>query len=292
MRIDLHTHSDRSDGTLSPTELVRHAVGAGLDVVALTDHDTFEGWEEARAAARRHGITLVPGLEISCRYAGQSVHLLGYLPDPSYEPLVHELQRVLDGRSSRLPAILERLRSLGIEIDLDDVRSVSSEAAATGRPHVADALVSLGVVTDRDEAFERFLAPGGPAYVDRYAADLPTMVGLVREAGGVSVLAHPWARRYDHSALTGQALAELKAAGLSGVEVDHEDHTQETRRRLRAVATELDLVATGSSDFHGTGKSGFEIGCNTTDPEQFARLMSLAAEAAAAAGRSAAAERP
>ena len=286
MRIDLHTHSDRSDGTLTPTELVRHAADVGVDVLAITDHDCVAGWDEAERAALEAKVTLVRGIEISCRYAGQGVHLLAYLPDPTYEPLAEELQRVLDGRNSRLPSILEQLRDLGIEIDISDVRRVAGEAAATGRPHVADALIDLGVVDDRDQAFAKYLKPGRPAYVDRYAADLSAMIASVGEAGGVTVMAHPWGR-HDPSALSLSGFAELKAIGLAGIEVDHQDHSQDTRDRLRRIANELDLVVTGSSDFHGAGKVGHELACNTTAPEQYERLMALATAAADKAGRAA-----
>ena len=286
MRIDLHTHSDRSDGTLTPSELLRHAAEVGVDVLAITDHDCFEGWDEALEAAIEHRVALVRGIEISCRYAGQSVHLLGYLPDPTYPPLRDELHRLLDGRSSRLPAILDRLRQLGIGIDIDDVRRVSVDAAAMGRPHVADALIALGVIKDRDEAFAKYLGPRGPAYVDRYASDLTAMIAMVREAGGVTVVAHPWGR-HAHSALSPEAFAELQQAGLAGVEVDHQDHDPDTREELRALAKELDLVVTGSSDFHGAGKTGHDLGCNTTAPEEYERLMSLAAASAEVAGREA-----
>ena len=285
MRIDLHTHSDRSDGTLSPTELVRHAADVGLDVIAITDHDCFAGWQEAERAAAEFAVAVVRGIEISCRYAGVGVHLLGYLPDPSYPPLVEELDRILAGRNSRLPAILERLRGLGIDIDIHDVRRVAGDAAAVGRPHVADALVKKGVVANRDEAFSRFLATGGPAYVNRYAADLVKMIGLVTAAGGVTVIAHAWAGRHDSSALNAAGFAELKAAGLAGIEVDHQDHPASGRSGLRAIADDLDLLVTGSSDFHGTGKVGFDLGCNTTDPAQYERLIGMAARSSAASGR-------
>lgn len=285
VRIDLHTHSDRSDGTESPDRLVRRAHVHGIDVLGLTDHDTTEGWPAAAEAAERLGVTLVRGIEVSCTFAGYGVHLLAYLPDPTYEPLAAELQRVLDGRSARLPATLERLRRLGIDIDVHDVRRVSGETAASGRPHVADALIALGVVADRDEAFNRYLGPQGPAYVSRYAADLETMLDTVRQAGGVTVLAHPWARRHDHSALGEAGLARLKEAGLAGVEVDHEDHAPAVRAELRAVATRLDLITTGASDHHGTGKVGHDLGCNTTDPEQLDRLLDLARQSSAASGR-------
>ncbi|QWZ08565.1 PHP domain-containing protein [Nocardioides panacis] len=285
MRIDLHTHSNRSDGTESPAELVRRARAEDIDVLGLTDHDTTEGWDEAADVAVRCDLTLVRGIEVSCTFAGYGVHLLAYLPDPSYPALAAELQRVLDGRNSRLPATLERLRGLGIDIDVRDVRAVAGESAATGRPHVADALVALGVVADRNEAFNRFLGPQGPAYVHRYAADLETMIGTVADAGGVSVVAHPWASRHDHTALDEAGLARLQAAGLAGIEVDHEDHDAATRAALRAIARDLDLVVTGSSDHHGLGKVGHDLGCNTTAPDQLERLLALAGAAADASGR-------
>jgi predicted metal-dependent phosphoesterase TrpH len=285
VRIDLHTHSDRSDGTESPTLLVRRAHEQGIDVLGLTDHDTTEGWDDAAREAARTGVRLVRGIEVSCTFTGSGVHLLAYLPDPTHPPLAAELQRVLDGRSSRLPAILERLRALGIDIDVHDVRAVAGETAAMGRPHVADALVALGVVADRNEAFDRYLGPQGPGYVHRYAADLETMIGTVADAGGVTVVAHPWASRHDHSALDERGFRRLRDAGLSGVEVDHEDHDAATRAELRALAGRLDLVVTGASDYHGTGKVDHELGCNTTAPDQLDRLLELVTKAAAASGR-------
>ena len=285
MRIDLHTHSDRSDGTESPAALVRRAHDEGIDVLGLTDHDTTEGWAEAAEEAARTGVALVRGIEVSCTFAGSGVHLLAYLPDPTHPALAAELQRVLDGRNSRLPATLERLRAIGIEIDVHDVRAVAGETAAMGRPHVADALVALGVVADRNEAFDRYLGPQGPGYVHRYAADLETLIGTVADAGGVSVLAHPWASRHDHSALDERGIRLLRDTGLSGVEVDHEDHDEPTRAELRALAERLDLVVTGASDHHGTGKVAHDLGCNVTAPEQLDRLLELATKSAAASGR-------
>ncbi|MGN6130691.1 MAG: PHP domain-containing protein [Nocardioidaceae bacterium] len=285
MRIDLHTHSDRSDGTDTPAALVRAARVEGIDVLGLTDHDTTEGWAEAVAVAEELGVVLVRGIEASCKFAGYGVHLLAYLPDPSYPPLQEELRRVLDGRNARLPGILARLGDLGIDLTAQDVASVAGDAAALGRPHVADALVVAGVVADRKEAFDRFLGPQGPAYVHRYAADLETMIGIVAAAGGVTVLAHPWARRHNHEALDRAGLERLKAAGLAGVEVDHQDHEPNVRERLRALARDLDLVVTGSSDYHGTGKVDHPLGCNTTAPDQLERLLELAGRAAASADR-------
>lgn len=279
MRIDLHTHSNRSDGTDSPADLVAAAVAAGLDVVALTDHDTAQGWPEAETTAADSGVVLVPGMEISCQHQGVGVHLLAYLVDPDHPELADELAKVLAGRSSRLPAILKRLRGVGIDIDVDDVRRVAGDTAATGRPHVADALISLGVVGTREEAFSRFLTAGRPAYVPRYAADLTVMIDLVGRAGGVSLLAHPWARS-SREVLDETAIAALAAEGLTGLEAGHQDHSAPERDELRALADDLGLVATASSDYHGTGKVRHELGCLTTEPQQLARLLELAGRSA------------
>jgi predicted metal-dependent phosphoesterase TrpH len=280
MRIDLHTHSDRSDGTDTPAELVRRARHARVEVLAITDHDTTEGWAEAAETAEQVGVTLIRGIEISTKHAGHGVHLLAYLPDPTHPGLVEELERVLEGRNDRLPATLDRLRALGIDIEADDVRRLAGDAAALGRPHVADALVAHGVVRDRDQAFAEYLGSGGPAYVDRYAADLVTMLGTVAAAGGVSVIAHPWASRHEHSALDEAGLAALQEHGLAGIEVAHQDHDARVRDELRAIAANLGLVTTGSSDYHGLGKTGHALACNTTAPDQLARLLELATEAA------------
>jgi predicted metal-dependent phosphoesterase TrpH len=283
VRIDLHTHSRASDGTDTPAELVRTAAEAGLDVVAITDHDTATGWVEAAEAAQRHGIDLVRGMEISTGHIGVGVHLLAYLPDHTHPPLDEALAKVLAGRNSRVPAMLERLRGLGIDIDADDVRRVSDGTAATGRPHVADTLVELGVVDDRTDAFRQYLNPGRPAYVDRYAAPLLDTMRAVIDAGGVTVIAHPWGR-HGPDQPDEAGLATLKEAGLAGIEVDHQDHDVDDRARLRAIARNLGLVVTGSSDYHGTGKRDHELGCNTTHPDEYARLLELAAEAAERSG--------
>jgi len=285
VRIDLHTHSRASDGTQAPQELVHAAAMAGLDVVALTDHDTAEGWAEATDAAVAAGVMLVRGMEISTRHAGgRGVHLLAYLPDPDYPPLVEELARILDGRDARVPVMLQRLQDCGIPIDDADVRRAAGGTTVTGRPHVADALVALGAVRDRDEAFAKYLSAGRPAYVDRYATPLDEMVEIVAGAGGVSVVAHPWGR-HQRASLDEPALAELADRGLVGIEVDHQDHDEEERRDLRAIARNLGLVATGSSDHHGTGKVGHDLGCNTTDPAEFEGLIDLARASATRSGR-------
>lgn len=280
MRIDLHTHSLASDGTQTPAELVAAAKQAGLDVVAITDHDSANGWDEASEAAARVGIDLVRGMEISTKHRGRGVHLLAYLPDPTEPALRASLTRIVEGRGSRAPAMVTALQQAGIDIELDDIA-----APVPGRPHVADALVRKGIVASRDDAFERYLNPGRPGYVNRYAAELTDTIRIVAEAGGVTVLAHPWGRGRRHD-LPASEIEVLRDAGLSGIEVDHQDHkAPDVRAELRGIARELDLVATGSSDHHGLGKSNHGLGCNTTAPEEYERLMERAAAASAASGR-------
>lgn len=275
MRIDLHTHSSASDGTDTPGDLVRAAKTAGLDVVALTDHDAMSGWPEAARVAQEVGITLVPGLEISTALYHRGVHLLAYLPDPTDPALAAALDRILAGRTARTPAIVSALREHGIDITEDDVRRESGGSVAAGRPHVADALVRLGHADDRTQAFSDLLDPGRPGYANRYAAPLEEMIPIVTGAGGVAVIAHPWGRR-GRSLLDVATLESLRGIGLAGIEVDHQDHSAAERVELRGIAADLDLVVTGSSDHHGLGKVDHDLGVNTTDPEQYERLLSLA----------------
>lgn len=273
MRIDLHTHSTRSDGTETPAELIHSAKGVGLDVVALTDHDATEGWDEAQQAADEVGIRLVRGIEISTQFEGSSVHLLGYEFDPTHPPLVEELGRVLGGRTNRLPRLLDKLAELGMPLTEQEVLAVAGDAAAWGRPHVADAMIAKGYIKDRDEAFRDWLVPGKPAYVGRYSADLFEAVRLVCAAGGRPVIAHAWARD-SRAGITAEVLAELAAIGLAGIEVDHPDHDEADRAALAAIADDLGVAKTGSSDYHGTGKGPqFHLGANLTDPDQLERLL-------------------
>lgn len=272
MRIDLHAHSLISDGTDTPAELVAEARRAGLDVVALTDHDTFDGLPEALAAAESAGVRVLPGVELSTEVDGVSVHLLGYGCRTDDPALLAELALIRRGRDGRVPAMLALLAGLGMPLDPAVLARVSSSAASIGRPHLADALVAQGYVVDRTEAFDRLLADGGPAFVPRYAAPLEPAIGLIRAAGGVAVLAHPWGR-VSREVLPERYLAELaQDHGLDGIEVDHNDHGPGTRAELRAVARRRGLLATGSSDYHGTGKRDHGLGVNTTRPEVLAEI--------------------
>jgi 3',5'-nucleoside bisphosphate phosphatase len=284
VRIDLHAHSSVSDGTDRPEDLVRRAAEAGLDVLALTDHDTVDGWPVARNAGVQQGVLVVPGVEVSTLMRGAGVHVLAYLLDPAYPPLADELVRVRDSRANRLTEMTRLLTKAGMPLEVSDVLAVAGAASSIGRPHVADALVAKGYVTDRAEAFTRLLSDGGPAYVPRYAPTTADAIRIVRDAGGVTVLAHPWgrgSRRVLHAA----AIASLAEIGLAGIEVDHEDHDSIDRTALREIASAHGLVVTGSSDYHGTGKIGHVLGVNTTVPAEFERLLALARAAAATSGR-------
>lgn len=284
MRIDLHTHSNRSDGTDPVDVLIAHAKRDGLDVIALTDHDTADGWAEGRRAAEELGIGFVPGIEISCKLHGIAVHLLAYLPDPSYQPLAEELRTVRDGRTERIPSIVARLNGMGVQLTVDEVLAQATGTPSVGRPHVADALVANGTVANRGEAFDRFLADGRPGHVSHYAIDPGRAIDLVRAAGGVPVIAHPWGRS-SYKVVTAETIAQLVSDhGLAGIEVDHQDHRPESRETLRGIAEDLGIIWTGSSDHHGLGKVNHELGVNTTDPEQFQRLLEVAKVNAAASG--------
>lgn len=273
MRIDLHTHSSVSDGTDTPEELVRKAAAAGLDVVALTDHDTFDGLNAAVAEGQRIGVQVLRGMELSCSRGGDSVHLLAYGADPLNADLVAELALVRGGRKGRLTGVLMKLAELGVPVSEAEVMAQVGDSPSVGRPHIADAMIKAGHVGDREEAFDRFLAEGGPAHVHRYAIELERGIDLVHAAGGVAVIGHPWGRGREH-VLPPALLSALAAEhGLDGVEVDHQDHDASTRAQLRTLAAELGLLVTGSSDYHGTGKLDHDLGCNTTAPEVYDDLV-------------------
>ncbi|GGT09942.1 phosphatase [Streptomyces kurssanovii] len=269
MRIDLHTHSTASDGTDTPAELVRNAAAAGLDVVALTDHDTTRGHAEA-AAAVPAGVTLVTGAELSCRLDGIGLHMLAYLFDPEEPDLLREREFVRDDRVPRARAMVGKLRDLGVPVEWEQVARIAGDGSV-GRPHIAEALVELGVVPSVSDAFTpQWLADGGRAYVEKHELDPFTAVRLVKAAGGVTVFAHPLAVKRGR-VVPEAAVAELAACGLDGIEVDHMDHDEETRARLRGLAKDLGLLTTGSSDYHGSRKT-CRLGEYTTDPEIYGEI--------------------
>lgn len=274
MQIDLHTHSTFSDGTRTPDELMADAVRAGLDVIALTDHDTVDGWDAAVEAARTAGVGLVRGIEITCRRDEDSVHLLAYLPSPHDPALMGELAKARESRLTRMDRMVERLAADDIPVTMEQVRSHWREGATLGRPHLADALVAAGLVETRREAFDRYLSNDSPYYVAHYAPDPVRAVELVVAAGGVAVIAHPFTT-LQHRPVSRDLIADLASAGMLGVEVDHRDHDDAARHELRGIAAELGLVVTGSSDYHGAGKDNL-IGENRTDPEAFEAIVAAA----------------
>lgn len=273
MPIDLHAHSICSDGTDTPAELVRAAVDAGLDVVALTDHDTTHGWVEAAQAARSMGITLVRGLEVSTKVQEVSVHLLAYLADPTAPGLSSEIEKARTSRITRAERMVERIQA-DYDLDWSDVVQGVAPGATIGRPHIADALVRRGIVPDRSAAFEHILRSNGPYWVGHYAPDPVDAVRLVLEAGGVPVMAHPFAAARGQ-VVDDSVIEQMADAGLVGLEADHRDHTPEQRDHARDLARRLGLITTGSSDYHGTGKPN-RLGENTTTPESFEAIAAAA----------------
>jgi predicted metal-dependent phosphoesterase TrpH len=273
MRIDLHTHSSVSDGTDTPAELVRKARAVGLDVIGLTDHDTFDGLAEAAAEGDKLGVQVVRGMELSCSRQGSSVHVLAYGADPASPGLAEEMARVRDGRLARLAGVLGKLAALGVPVSEAEVMAQVGDSPSVGRPHIADALIQAGHVQDRQEAFDRFLADGGLAHVPRYTIELERGIDLIHQAGGLAVIAHPWGRGREHLLPPSVLKTLARDHQLDGIEVDHQDHDAETRRKLRTLADNLGLLPTGSSDYHGTGKLDHDLGCNTTDPEVFNEMQ-------------------
>ena len=272
--IDLHTHTNCSDGTDSPRELVNKAIVQGLEVLGIADHDTTSGWKEA-AESLRGSLKLALGSEISCLTTdGISVHMLGLLFDSEHAELQQVLEETRDGRLPRMRKMIEKMRAEGMDISMADVEQAMPAGATMGRPHLADALVAKKIVKSREEAFVDLLHNESPFYVS-HAAPTPTeAIALIRRAGGVAVIAHPFAS-HRGQILKVEDFSELVAAGLNGIEVDHRDQNPDERAMLRSIAKELDLVVTGSSDYHGTGKLN-SLAENHTHREQWEKLESQA----------------
>jgi len=269
---DLHLHSNHSDGTESPGEVVRQAHAHGVRTLALTDHDRSTGWVEAGDQAVALGMTFLPGMELSAKHEWRSVHVLGYLFDPLDAALVAETDRIRGDRIGRAERIV---RNIGRDYDLhwDDVVAQTTLDATVGRPHIADALIARGIVRDRTEAFDGILHPREGYYEPHYAPNPLTAVRLITDAGGVAVIAHPVTGR-DMMMPVGY-IERLIAAGLGGFEIDHRENTEAGKRKLRDIAAAHDLIVTGSSDYHGSGKPN-RPGENTTSDDMVARIIDRA----------------
>ncbi|MFJ4173808.1 PHP domain-containing protein [Microbacterium sp. NPDC089696] len=270
---DLHLHSNHSDGTESPREVVRQAQAHGVRTLALTDHDRTTGWDAAGEEAVSRGMTFLPGMELSAKHEWRSVHVLGYLFDPAHPGLVAETERIRGDRIGRAERIV---RNIGRDFDLhwDDVLAQTTPDATVGRPHIADALVARGIVRDRTEAFDGILHPREGYYEPHYAPDPLTAVRLITDAGGVAIIAHPVTSGRDRM-MPIPFIERLIAEGLGGFEIDHRENTESGKRTLRRLAAEHDLIVTGSSDYHGSGKPN-RPGENTTADDMVARLIDRA----------------
>jgi predicted metal-dependent phosphoesterase TrpH len=285
MKIDLHSHSTHSDGKESVAEIFDHAAKSGITALALTDHDSTAGWDEARVEAKKRGITFVPGIEITTESPdGKSVHLLAYLPDAANQPLVDAMDKVKVDRYNRLLAFIKNLQREFVELDLDGVlKGLDPMRVAVGKPHLADALIDLGKFTERAVQFQK----GGPLHKDseHYVENkgIPTLeaIKLVKDAGGVPILAHPLARKNEDEVfvpsekLRSHFVAMIEA-GLAGFEVDHVEVFEKEREWLVNLATEYDLIMTGSSDYHGIDGKPNRLGDHTTSEEMLKRIEAKA----------------
>ena len=272
--IDLHTHTNFSDGTDSPAQLINKALAAGISVIGLTDHDSVGGWQEATAALRP-GISLVPGAEISCQTSdGISVHILGLLFDSQNVELMKTMEETRENRHGRMAKIIARINEAGIDITMEDVLEQLADGATLGRPHLADALVKKGVVTSRDEAFTQMLHNKSKYYVSHYSPTPEVAIKLIKDAGGVSVIAHPMASHRGRT-ISIETFGSLIKAGLDGIEVDHRDHSPDEKNQLIELARDNNLIMTGASDYHGNGKLNL-LGEYTTLPEQWEKLETRA----------------
>lgn len=266
---DLHSHSNRSDGTLAPAEVMRLAASRDLAGVALTDHDTFDGLAEAATEAQAVGLELVPGIEFSAEYDGASLHILGYWVDPDDPAIDAELLRLTATRFRRGEMIVEKLRELGFDITVERVLELAG-GEAIARPHIAEAMVEAGIVADEQEAFDRYISDDGLAYVPKHALQPSEALRLIGQAGGVCVLAHPAMWRGTDT-VPDTLIEEMAEGGMVGLEVFHPDHDEEMRAKYAALASRLDLVPTSSSDCHGE-RYGYRMGQERTDGETFEEL--------------------
>jgi 3',5'-nucleoside bisphosphate phosphatase len=268
VKADLHVHSNASDGTDSPTDLMGLVAQAGFEGAALMDHDTLSGIAEAQQAADRLGITLIPGTELSVDHSlgdgtRVKIHMLVYGVGPGDDALEEKLEWLREGRDARNPQIIEKLQAEGYDITMEDVRR-QAQGESIGRPHIADALVAMGRFTKRDEVFDGLLNDGGAAYVERRRLTATEAIELATASGAVTVIAHPLT-----AGLTGEPwlelLRDLRTSGLAGIEAHHPLHDPGLRAHLTELAHDMGLIATGGSDYHGTGKHGYHVGVGTGD---------------------------
>ncbi|WP_407308583.1 PHP domain-containing protein [Desulfosporosinus sp. SB140] len=268
--VDLHCHTTASDGLLSPTEVIRSAAALGLKGIGITDHDTIQGWQEAEIAGRNYQIKLVRGIELNTDWKGREVHILGYELDGSSDYLNRQLKGLRKAREQRMLEILDRFNHLGVQITFQEVQQFAL-GESIGRPHIAQVLLERGYVSSIKEAFERFIGRGAPAYVPLYKLTPEEGIGLIREAHGVAVLAHPGVRRLE------DGIPAWIDVGLQGIEVSHSEHNHEDEQRYRTLAKEYNLLMTGGSDFHGEArKPGVKIGYWGVDEEVILQIFDLA----------------
>ncbi|MEE8319607.1 MAG: PHP domain-containing protein [bacterium] len=256
--VDLHTHSTASDGTLEPAELVRKAMDCGVKALSLTDHDTLSGLKEAAAQASELDMKFIPGIEISADFSPGTMHMLGYYVDADDSVLKQKLSWLREGRDRRNTLILQMLEKQGYPVEMRELE-VYAKGESVGRPHIARAMVAKGYVGNEEEAFNRFLAKGGPAYANKERMNPTRAMELVIGAGGLPVLAHPQTLDLNSTELA-DLLAELKEAGLAGVETYYFSHSEEEMFLYKHIADDLDLIVTGGTDYHGPGFKGIELG--------------------------------
>jgi len=264
--IDLHVHTTASDGTMSPAELVRYAKGKGLRTIAITDHDTIEGIEEGLQEGSKRGLEVIPGVELSVDYSNGTMHLLGYYIDITCTELTDKLMVLQQARAERNLKMIDKLRALGMEIDLAEVATVA-EHGQIGRPHFAQAMVKKGYVQNIPDAFDRYLRKGGPAYVEKFRLSAEEAIHVIRTAGGVTVLAHPFTLNQPQPHEFDAVIGELKQRGLEGIEVHYPEHSEGQKKLYRDVAQQYGLLITGGSDFHGLTKDAIDLGEGYGDGE-------------------------
>lgn len=257
--VDMHSHSTASDGTLTPTELVRLAAKNRLRAMALTDHDGVDGLDEAIAEGERLGVEVIPGVELSAEHAHGTMHVLGFFLDRTKTLLQQKLQKLQDGRAERNPLIVKKLQDLGIDITFDEVKAASG-GGLIGRPHFAKVLLAKKVVSTMQEAFEKYLKKGAPAYAEKFRFSPEDTIRLIHEGGGVAVLAHPFTVYKNPGKGLDEEIRRLAEAGLDGIEVYYSTYSPDQSRRYRKLVDRNGLLASGGSDFHGSHKPGITLG--------------------------------